>query len=361
AVTGTGTAVHGLAGPADLVGRGDGGPAFDTATALTGRDMRNKDRGSRLAIRAAGAALAAAGLLDASGRVADPEGTAVVVSSNFGNLGSVVELADTIAAETVTGLNPLRLPETACSVIAAWVAIRFGLRGPSLTVCNGTSGGLDALFWASSLLATRRARAVTVIGVEPTNDAVRRLLGADSVDGAVAVVLETAEAADERGGPAPAAFLTGYGRGPDAAGAIAATGLPGAGGRHDLGLWLTEVDRPDGALSMVRTSGGVLGLERRLGRCSGALGVLQCAAAAAHLSGGGTGPVLATAGGAGEPVAAVLLTGADATPAPLASTEVPHSTPHVTRAVPTTAFTDAENTDPEVSVRHRKGSRHAER
>lgn len=383
AVTGTGTAVHGLTGPAALLapghggsgdgrsgdggsghgGSGDGGPAFDAATDLTGRDMRNKDRASRLAIRAAGTALAAAGLLDASGRVADPDGTAVVVSSTYGNLGSVVELADVIAAETVTGLNPIRLPETACSVVAASVAIRFGVRGPNLTVCNGTTGGLDALFWAATLIATRRARAVTVIGVEPTHEAVRRLLGTDSVDGAAAVVLETRDAVAVRGGPEPAALLAGYGRAPDAASAIAATGLRGAAGDgHDPDLWLTQADDGQGSgPGAAGAAGGVLDIEQRLGPCGGALGVLQCAAAAAHLGRGGTGPVLATAGGAGEPVAAVLLTGAKA--APFAGAESARRTPHLTGADLTTtpAFTDAEHTDPEVSVRHRKGSRHADR
>lgn len=332
-VTGTGTAVHGLSGAADLLGSGRDGAGFDAATALTGRDLRNKDRGSRLAIRAVGAALAEAGLLDGSGCVVSPDSTAVIVSSNLGNLGSVCDMTDTITSETSLGLNPLRLPETACSVMAAWVAIRFGLRGPNLTICNGTTGGLDALFWARNLIAVGRARTVVVVGVEPTNEAVRKLLGADSVDGAAALVLESAEAAADRGVHDRVCTVAGYGHAVDTAAAIAATGL-----RQDreVGLWLTEApERAAGWNGF--DQGRSLSIEQRLGPCSGALGVLQCAAAAAHLNSGGPGPVLATAGGgAGEPTSAVVLTSATETSA----TE--------------TSATDTENV-----VRHRKGHSYA--
>jgi 3-oxoacyl-[acyl-carrier-protein] synthase II len=298
AVTGIGIAISGLAEPADLLGAGGGRPAFDAATELTGRDLRNKDRGSRLAIRAVGAALADAAR---SGPAGPAETTAVVVSSNLGNLGSVCELADTIAAESALALNPLRLPETACSVIAASVAIRFGLRGPNVTICNGTASGLDAVFWAGTLLAAGRAAAVVVVGVEPTNDAVRRLLGGDSLDGAAALLLEPAEVAAERGAGDRLATVAGYGRALDPAAAITATGLTSSA---DAGLWLTEHPEPEPA------RGHVLSLEPRLGHCSGALGVLQCAVAAAYLSRGGAGPVLATASGADEPTSAVVLTSA---------------------------------------------------
>jgi 3-oxoacyl-[acyl-carrier-protein] synthase II len=303
-VTGIGTAVHGLSGAAELLGARGHGIAFDATTALSGRDMRNKDRGSRLAIRAVEAALSDAGLLDESGYAGSPDTTAVIVSSNLGNLGSVCELTDTITAETAIGLNPLRLPETACSVMAAWVAIRFGLRGPNLTICNGTTSGLDALFWARTMIAAGRAHTVVVVGVEPTNDAVRTLLGADSVDGAAALVLEPAEAAADRGLHDRVATVAAYGHAPDTAAAIRATGLRE---NQDVPLWLTE--RPE------HGQGRVLSIEQRLGRCSGALGVLQCAAAAAYLNSGGSGPVLAIAGGADEPASAVVL-------------DTEHSVPH---------------------------------
>jgi len=317
-IVGVGTALHGLSGAADLLG-GESGPGipFDNSTALLGRDLRNKDRGSRLAIRAVEAALTDAGLLDQdpAGRALDPDTTAVIVSSNLGNLGSVCELIDTITTETVLGLNPLRLPETACSVIAASVAMRFGLRGPNMTLCNGVTSGLDALFWAQTLLAADRARTVVVVGVEPTNEAVRRILGGDSVDGAAALVLESVRVA---AGPSQRRRLTsvsGYARAADVGTAIGAVGL--SSGR-EVELWLAESCDQTAAvdgLSPVEAL-KVISVEERLGPCSGALGVIQCALAAAYLEGGGAGPVLATAagsyqnGGQTGPASAVLLTAA---------------------------------------------------
>jgi 3-oxoacyl-[acyl-carrier-protein] synthase II len=315
-IVGVGTALHGLSRATDLLGIEKSGPGipFDSTTALVGRDLRNKDRGSRLAIRAVEAALSDAGPLDRDtvGRALDPDTTAVVVSSNLGNLGSVCELTDTIAAETALGLDPLRLPETACSVIAASVAMRFGLRGPNLTVCNGVTSGLDALFWAQTLLAAGRARAVVVVGVEPTNEAVRRMLGNDSVDGAAALLLQPVEGTTDSSVHRNRALVAGYARASDMGTAIAAVGL---GDRREVELWLTEASgqtavevaevglSPAGALKVVSVEG-------LLGPCSGALGVIQCALGAAYLEDGGDGPVLATAGATAGPASAVLLTAA---------------------------------------------------
>lgn len=204
-ITGVGIAIPGLAEAADLLGpeAPDGG--FDPATGLKGRAMRHKDRASRLALRAVGPALRQAGLLSADGETYTGPGdtTAVVISSNLGNLDSVCDFVETITEHTVTGLSPLGLPHTSSNVIAGWIAIRYGMRGPNLTVCNGATSGADALYWARNLLAVRRAETVVVIGVEPHTEPAARLLedgsGRGVLDGAAALVLESAERAVERG------------------------------------------------------------------------------------------------------------------------------------------------------------------
>ncbi len=311
-VTGIGLALPGVATYRDLLGPLPAEGGFDPATGLIGRELRHKDRASRLALRAAEFALHDAGLTDADTTFTGAaEATAVVVSTNLGNADSVCEATDTIAAAGVMGLSPLGLPQTSSNVIAGWVAIRYRLRGPNLTVCNGVTSGLDALAWARNLIVTGRADAAVVVGVEPANDVVTKVLGRQSTDAAVAVVLEPADAAVSHGAR-PRATITGYARARNLAAALASTGVTD---EEPVGLWLADEAEAAGAgaghlLAATRR----IDLESQLGPLSGALGVLQCAAAAAHLEGGATGNVLATAGGPRhDATAALLLTPSPAT------------------------------------------------
>ncbi|WP_424888604.1 beta-ketoacyl synthase N-terminal-like domain-containing protein [Streptomyces sp. XH2] len=297
-VSGVGLAVPGLTFPDELLGAvREGG--FDPHTGLTGREMRHKDRASRLALRAAEPALRDAGLHDGKAFTGDGDTTAVVVSSNFGILDSVCAFADVIARDTVTGLSPLGLPQTSSNVIAGSVAMRHGLRGPSITLCNGPTSGLDAVYWARGLIASGRAETALVIGVEPSGDAVTKLLGEPVFDGAAALVLE----ARDRGARPRAVIGAGaYARGADPSAAVAAA----LGGRSPgaVDLWLPGEDAC-GAPS----GGPAFDLTARLGRCSGALGVLQCAAAVAHFDrhADQDAAVLASAGGPADDAAAALL------------------------------------------------------
>jgi 3-oxoacyl-[acyl-carrier-protein] synthase II len=323
-VTGAGLAVAGLRGIGDLLEPPaaccESGPALELG--LGGQGMRHKDRASRLALGATGSALRDAGLL-ADGRAAGHHAqVAVVASTNFGNLDSACEFTDTIRAETVTGLSPMRIPHMSSNVTACWVAIEYGLGGPNITLCNGTTSGLDAMFWARNLIAVRRADVAVVVGVEPDTKPVAELHRSDGgrswLDGAAAVVVESAEHAARRGAGARAQ-VGGYGRGIDVPAAVAQARRsdPRPVGRC---LAATQVDLggpADGAAEGI----GPVDLTARLGRCSGALGVLQAAAALAWLDRGEVASVLAVAGagaaagegdpdGEGDPsgVAALLLT-----------------------------------------------------
>ncbi|MEU6731914.1 beta-ketoacyl synthase N-terminal-like domain-containing protein [Streptomyces physcomitrii] len=320
-VTGVGLAVPGLTLPDELLGTvREGG--FDPRTGLLGRDLRHKDRASRLALRTAAPALRDAGLLGedgSAGYTGNGDATAVVVSSNFGILDSVCSFADIIARDTVLGLAPMGLPQTSSNVIAGSVAMAHGLRGPSVTLCNGPTSGLDALYWARALLVAGRAETALVVGVEPDGEAVAKLLGAAAVDGAVALVVETAEHAAARGARVRAT-LSGCARGADLTAAVTAA-RAGGPGRTDgaeapgpaVDLWLT--DRPAGEESApedpppVRAA-AVLDPTASLGLCSGALGLLQAAAAVAHFDTHATHTALATCGGPeDDAVAAVFLSG----------------------------------------------------
>ncbi|MFC5286707.1 beta-ketoacyl synthase N-terminal-like domain-containing protein [Actinokineospora guangxiensis] len=281
-VTGVGLAVAGLSDHDELLGERRGG-GFDPRTALLGRDLRHKDRATRLALRAAEPALRDAGLLAEAEFAGDADRTAVVVSSNLGNLDSVCLFTDLIARETVEALTPLGLPQTSSNVITGAIAIRWRLRGPNVTLCNGETSGLDAVHWAATLIAAGRADTAVVVGVEPAGEVVDKLVGADVVDGAVALVLESAERAAGRGA-VPHARIGDYRYGVDQAAVRAGA----AGSAADMSIM-------DGTE-----------LQARLGRCSGALGVFQCAAALSLLRDGAA-PVLASITGADETAALLLL------------------------------------------------------
>ncbi|MFD0427598.1 beta-ketoacyl synthase N-terminal-like domain-containing protein [Streptomyces zhihengii] len=159
--------MHPSPGPARALGPLPVEGGFDPATGLRGREMRHTNRASRLALRAAEFALHDAGLTDAHAKSTGVAGsTAVVVSTNLGSADSVCEAADTIARKA-SGPQPLKLPQTSSNVITGWVAIGHGLRGPNLTVCNGTVIGLDALAWARNLIVAGRTEAAVVVSVEP--------------------------------------------------------------------------------------------------------------------------------------------------------------------------------------------------
>ncbi|MFJ4581844.1 beta-ketoacyl synthase N-terminal-like domain-containing protein [Streptomyces echinatus] len=313
--TGVGLAVPGASAATELTtGTAEGAAPVDPAARIGKKGLRHLDQATRLALCAARDALNAAGLMTGDARLTTAgggaptvaaellvpaESVAVVVSSNLGNLDSVCEVATTIAADGGTRLlSPVYAPRLSSNVTASEIAIRFGLRGPNLMVCNGPTSGLDAVHWATVLLAGGRARHVLVVGAEPANDVVRRLTGhAHPFDGAAALVLESAAAAAERDAPVLAG-LGGYVRTGSLAGCVTALGgVPRA--------WLAPRPAPADVLPGVPRHA----LEDRWGPASGALGVLQCAAAVGHFAAGGSGPVYAVAGtDADDAVAGLVLT-----------------------------------------------------
>ena len=280
-VTGIGTAVPEVTDVADLLrtepltATGD-----DPVRRLRGRGLRYKDRATKLALCAAQVALTDAGLLVDDELTVPAADVGVVVSTNLGNVDTVCDTVATIAAETYLGTSPMLLPATASNVVASWTAITFGLRGANLTLCNGPTSGLDAVHWARLLVASGRVRHVLVVGVEPANDPVRHLVAGGApagpvrvLDGAAALVLESAIAAAERGA-AVRAEIGAYARRPTLE--LAVSGVETTDPRP-VGLWLPP------AGSDLEPGGPSADLTARFGECSGALGVLQCVAAVSWL------------------------------------------------------------------------------
>ncbi|MEV5545598.1 beta-ketoacyl synthase N-terminal-like domain-containing protein [Streptomyces sp. NPDC052309] len=313
-ISGLGTALAGVSGPGALLDPPDTAPGTDPVDALRGPGLRYKDRATKLALCAARDALADAGLLGTDGDLTvDGADFGVVVSSNWGNVDTVCDASATIRRSTYKATSPMLLPNTASNVTASWVAITHGLRGANVTLTNGPTSGLDAVHWARTLIAAGRLRRALVIGVEPVNEPVRHLVGdAEPLfDGAVALVAEAADAVRDRGGT-PLARIGRYARAGDPARALAAV-RDGEDTPPDA-WWLPERPLPPATAGTTAPAGvPAYDLSARHGRCSGALGVLQCVAATAELTRTAGRSMLATAGhgasggGPGEDDAAAAL------------------------------------------------------
>jgi 3-oxoacyl-[acyl-carrier-protein] synthase II len=149
-------------------------PPERAAEVLGRKGLLAKEPATRLALCAVHRALGLApGAPRPTGR-ADPR-TAVVVSSNLGNVATVADIARRLREGGPREVGPLEAPNASSNVIAGAVAIWFRFGGPNLTVCSGATGGLDAVWLAGVLLRTARADRVVVVGAEPDDPTARAL------------------------------------------------------------------------------------------------------------------------------------------------------------------------------------------
>ncbi|HWF74197.1 MAG TPA: beta-ketoacyl synthase N-terminal-like domain-containing protein [Solirubrobacteraceae bacterium] len=264
-----------------IPGRDDASVGPERARELLGRKgLLYKEPATRLALCAVYRALACPPAAPRDAAEPDPH-TAVVVSSNLGNVETVTRVARAVYQGSVRDVSPLDAPNASSNVIASTIAIWFRLGGPNLMVCSGATGGLDAVRLAGVLLAVGRARRVVVVGVEP-DDPVARALEAGRRDapcarrlraGAAALVL-TAPGADA-GADADADAGSGAGAG---AGALSLGRVRASAHAGDL----TDARGPLFAPRCAEAA--AIDLEAELGGLYGALGVVQVAAAAELLA-----------------------------------------------------------------------------
>jgi 3-oxoacyl-[acyl-carrier-protein] synthase II len=316
AVSGIGLELPGLAGPAALLSPpppSPDPPRFAPEEKLGRTGLLYKDRATRLALCATREALLDAGLPVAAPEQVAGEGLGVVVSSNLGNLDTVCRVVESIHAASVKVTSPLDLPNASSNVIASTIAIRFGCRAVNLTVCNGATAGVDALHFAANAIRAGRARRIIVVGVEPFNPVVGRLMRESAIawlgtadilrlgEGAGAVVLEAEGSALARGARIYGR-IGGYGFAPgmDLAGSISAEYPPTSESiQHALRLWAGAPPRR-------------VDLAAAVGETYGALGVLQAVAACSWLGKHGEGPALLSSGAAWGDGAASLVIGPQA-------------------------------------------------
>jgi 3-oxoacyl-[acyl-carrier-protein] synthase II len=148
--------------------RGPVYPPADARRLLGRKGLLFKEPATRLALCAVHRALGHPDGVAPTIRAVDPD-TAVVVSTNLGNVATVCDVARTVRAAGWRDVSPLGAPNASSNVIASTIAIWYGLGGPNLTVCSGATAGLDAVGIGIRLLRARRARRVVVVGAEPAD------------------------------------------------------------------------------------------------------------------------------------------------------------------------------------------------
>jgi hypothetical protein len=203
----------------------------------------------------------------------------------------VCRIAAAVRQEGYRAVSPLETPNASSNVIASTIAIRYGLTGPNVMLCNGATSGLDAVRLGARLIRAGRAEQVVVVGAEPDDEVSQTLAKS-----------RHPRTYGDRGAPAlrASAACVILGRPEVGAVVLGASGvLPPDSGRDVVlpsdrrGLTLL----PHGLGS---DSDDVIDLTERLGETYGALGVLQVAAAASHLASGGTDTAYVACGDAVE-------------------------------------------------------------
>jgi 3-oxoacyl-[acyl-carrier-protein] synthase II len=205
----------GECGIADGVGRCSD---FEPTDHLTRKEARRQDRFTQLAVTAADEAIADAGWDSESPYGAERVGC--VIGTGIGGLGSLEEQERVLIERGPKAVSPLSVPLLMGNAAAAAVAMRRGLRGGSFGVMSACAAGAHAIGQATRMIEAGEADAVVTGGSEaaltPIASAAFAAMGATSEsgisrpfdarrdgfvmgEGAGALVLEDAQAAEERG------------------------------------------------------------------------------------------------------------------------------------------------------------------
>ncbi|QLQ40457.2 beta-ketoacyl synthase N-terminal-like domain-containing protein [Micromonospora robiginosa] len=198
----------GVTAPDDAAADGPGWPPERAAELLGRKGLLAKEPATRLALCAVHRALGLPPKAPRRTGPADPR-TAVVVSSNLGNVATVGDIAGRLRDGGPREVGPLEAPNASSNVIAGAIAIWFRFGGPNLTVCSGATAGLDAIWLAGVLLRTGRADRVVVVGTEPDDPQARALHaarrgatpGRPLRAGAACLLLGPAETPERRSAP----------------------------------------------------------------------------------------------------------------------------------------------------------------
>ncbi len=133
---------------------------FNPSSFLSAKYIEQTDRFTQLALLATKLALEDAGGLDAYA----PQRSAVSIGSGMGGFATF----ESSAARKFRNqpIPPFTVPRTMANAAAAWIAIKYQLKGVNLTCSTACSSGANAIGIALDLLRTGRADVVIAGGAE---------------------------------------------------------------------------------------------------------------------------------------------------------------------------------------------------
>lgn len=136
---------------------------FDPAAIFGTRDARKMDRFTQLASAATIEALEQAGLkIDDSNR----DRVGVVLGTGIGGIGTLMEQADVLRERGPERVSPFLVPMMISDSAPGMLAIRFGVRGPNMSIATACASGNNAIGEAMEMIRRGVADAMIAGGSE---------------------------------------------------------------------------------------------------------------------------------------------------------------------------------------------------
>lgn len=128
----------------------------------------------------------------------------VVVGTNFASVRVHTRIAELVVSEGLEAISPAVAPNFSVNIPASTISMRYGMRAFNITLTNPMVAGLESVLTLSTAIQRRRAR----IGIAGATE--ERPQNLRTHEGACCFVVETADAADERGAVAKATVVGGW-------------------------------------------------------------------------------------------------------------------------------------------------------
>ena len=136
---------------------------FDPARYMDPKETKRMDRFSQLALAAAVEAMAHSGLEIGE---ANSYRVGTIIASGVGGVTTLVDQAEVLRTSGSRRVNPFTIPMLMSNAAAGVTSIRFGSRGPCMSVASACASSTDALGVALDMIRSGRVDAVIAGGVD---------------------------------------------------------------------------------------------------------------------------------------------------------------------------------------------------
>ncbi len=237
---------------------------FEPTEQLSIKEARRADRFTQLAIAASDEALAQAGWED--GPSVDPDRVGCIIGTGIGGMNTIEDQLDVLRGRGAEAVSPLAVPMMMANAASGVLAMRHGLKGECYGTVSACAAGAHAIGAGLRMVRHGDVEACVVGGSEAGITSLAQAafsgMGATSPsgvsrpfdarrdgfvmgEGAAVLVLESEEAARERGAEV-LGYLTGYGATADAH-HLTAPDPSGGGASRAIELALADAEiEPDG-------------------------------------------------------------------------------------------------------------------